>query len=204
MPRLSDTVRLIALAGLSAAALPGCTSDQAPPPPAATRTVEAEPGVAGGTIVNTVRVSATVSAKDAVNRRITLLGADGKKTTFKAGPEIINFPQIKVGDRVDATLTEQLVVFVRPQGSPPGAAGGSAVALAPKGAKPGVMMADTVEVTATLQSMDMAVRTATLRFPDDSVKTFHVRPDVDMTKYKPGDTVVIRMTEALAILVEKP
>lgn len=198
------SARAIALTTLSIAAVAGCTSDKAPPPPTATRTVDAQPGVAGGTIVDTIRVSATVAAKDTVNRRITLLGSDGKKTTFKAGPEIVNFPQIKVGDRVNATLTQQLVVFVRPQGSAPGASGATAVAVAPKGAKPGIMMADTVEVNATLQSMDMVVRTATLRFDDGSTKMVKVRPDVDMTSYKPGDTVVIRMTEALGILVETP
>ncbi|MCC6677203.1 MAG: hypothetical protein IT436_08665 [Phycisphaerales bacterium] len=198
------SVRTFALSALSIAALAGCTSDKAPPPATASRTVAAEEGVAGGTIVDTVRVSATVAAKDTVNRRITLLGADGKKTTFKAGPEIVNFPQIKVGDRVNATLTQELVVFVRPQGSAPGAAAATAVAVAPKGAKPGVMMADTVEVTATLLSMDMVVRTATLRFEDGTTRTVKVRPDVDMTNYGPGDTVVIRMTEALAILVDKP
>lgn len=204
MPRSLPSTRAIALSALSMAALAGCTSDEPPPPAAATRTVEADPGVAGGTIVNTVRVSATVAAKDTINRRITLLSADGKRTTFKAGPEIVNFPQIKVGDRVNATLAEEIVVFVRPQGSAPTASGATAVAVAPKGAKPGVLMADTVEVTATIQSMDMAVRTATLRFPDGSTKTVNVRPDVDMTNYGPGDTVVIRMTEALAILVETP
>lgn len=185
------------------AALAGCTSDAPPPAPTASRSVTAEPGVAGGTVVETRKLSATVAAKDTINRRITLLGADGRRTTFKAGPEIVNFPQIKVGDRVNAVLTEELVVFVRPQGSEPGASAASAVALAPKGAKPGVLMADTVEVTATIEFLDMAVRTATLRFADGSEKTVHVRPDVDMTSYKPGDTVVIRMTEALAIVVEK-
>lgn len=204
MPRSLRSTRAIALSALFMAALAGCTSDEAPPPATATRTVEADPGVAGGTIVNTVRVSATVAAKDTVNRRITLLGADGKRTTFKAGPEIVNFPQIKVGDRVNATLTEEIVVFVRPQGSVPSVSGATAVAVAPKGAKPGVLMADTVEMTATIQSMDMAVRTATLRFADGSTKTVNVRQDVDMTNYGPGDTVVIRMTEALAILVETP
>jgi hypothetical protein len=44
---------------------------------------------------------------------------------------------------------------------------------------------------------------ATLRFEDGSTKTVAVRPDVDLGQRKVGETVVIRITEALAINVEK-
>ncbi len=46
--------------------------------------------------------------------------------------------------------------------------------------------------------------TATLQFPDGKAKNFVVRPDVDLTKVKLGEEVVIRATEALAVVVEKP
>ncbi len=46
--------------------------------------------------------------------------------------------------------------------------------------------------------------TATLQFPDGKAKTFVVRPDVDLTKANLGEEVVIRATEALAVVVEKP
>jgi Cu/Ag efflux protein CusF len=72
------------------------------------------------------------------------------------------------------------------------------------GAKPGVLMANTVEVTAKVEAIDLEHRKATLRFPDGKSKTFKVRKDVDMTKAKLGDEVVFRTTEALAITVEKP
>jgi hypothetical protein len=48
-------------------------------------------GVPGGTIVETYKVTATVTAVDAVSRKVTLTMADGAKTTFKAGPEVVNF-----------------------------------------------------------------------------------------------------------------
>jgi hypothetical protein len=80
----------------------------------------------------------------------------------------------------------------------------AAVALAPLGEKPGVLMANTVEVTAKVEALDLEHRKATLRFPDGTSQTFSVRKDVDMTKGKIGDEVVIRTTEAMAISVEKP
>jgi hypothetical protein len=45
---------------------------------------------------------------------------------------------------------------------------------------------------------------ATLLFPDGTTKTFKVRKDVDLTKQTVGTDVVMRVTEAVAISVEKP
>jgi hypothetical protein len=163
-----------------------------------------QPGVPGGVIVQTYKITATVTAVDAASRKVTLTMADGAKTTVKAGPEVVNFDQIQVGDQVKATVAEQLVMFMRKNGEPANDGEAAAVALAPVGAKPGMLMANTVEVTGKVEAIDLAHRKATLRFPDGTSKTFKVRKDVDMTKGRIGDEVVFRTTEALAISVEKP
>ena len=86
----------------------------------------------GGVVVNTMDVSSRVTAIDAANRKVTLLGPDGDKFTVKVGPEAINFDQIRVGDLVNTTVTEELVVYLDEKGaSVPDAAAGVA-ALAPK------------------------------------------------------------------------
>ena len=186
------------------AAMLALTSCSSTPQGEGTTMVAAQKGVPGGVIVDTYKVTATVTAVDAASRKVTLTMADGAKTTVKAGPEVVNFDQIQVGDQVKATVAEQLVVFVRKNGEPANDGEAAAVALAPVGAKPGVVMANTVEVTAKVEAIDLGRRKATLRFPDGQSKTFRVRPDVDMTKAKLGDEVVIRTTEAVAISVEKP
>ena len=186
------------------AAMLALTSCSSTPQGEGSTMVAAQKGVPGGTIVETYKVTATVTAVDAASRKVTLTMADGAKTTVKAGPEVVNFDQIQVGDQVKATVAEQLVVFVRKNGEPANDGEAAAVALAPVGAKPGVVMANTVEVTAKVEAIDLGRRKATLRFPDGQSKTFRVRPDVDMTKAKLGDEVVIRTTEAVAISVEKP
>jgi Cu/Ag efflux protein CusF len=76
--------------------------------------------------------------------------------------------------------------------------------LAPIGAKPGGVTANTEEITAKVKAINLKHRKATLQFPDGTSHTFTVRPDVDMTKHAVGDEVVIRATEAVAISVEKP
>src|SRR5512134_3592694 len=74
-----------------------------------TTTAVYQQGVPGGIIVETYKNTATVTAIDAANRKVTLVTPDGRKETFKAGPEVVNFDQIRIGDQVKATLTEQLV-----------------------------------------------------------------------------------------------
>ena len=169
-----------------------------------TTTAAYQQGVPGGVFVETYKNTATVTAIDAPNRKVTLVTRDGRMDTFKAGPEVVNFDQIRVGDQVKATVTEQLAVYMA-KDNPPASAGDAAlVALAPKGAKPGGMMAQTVQVTAKVTAIDLKHHKATLQFPDGTTKTFAVRQDVDLTQRQVGEEVVIRVTEAVAISVEKP
>jgi hypothetical protein len=163
-----------------------------------------QPGEAGGVAIGTYQETASVTAIDKVNRKVTLTTADGDKATFKAGPEVVNFDQIQVGDRVKATVTRQLAVFVANSGEATTQGSATAVALAPEGAKPGVMVADATQVTAKVTSLNLKSHEATLQFADGKSKTFKARPDVDLTKYSVGQDVVIRITDAVAITVEKP
>ncbi len=166
--------------------------------------VAMQPGVPGGVAVATYQETATVEAIDKDKRKVTLTTANGEKTTFKAGPDVVNFDQIQAGDHVKATVTQQLAVFVRKTMETPGVGGATTVALAPVGAKPGVLVADAVEITAKVTAIDTKAHKATLEFPDGTSRTFKVRPDVDLAKESVGQTVLIRSTEALAISVEKP
>jgi hypothetical protein len=186
------------------AALLAFTSCSSTPKLEPTTTAAYQQGVPGGVYVETYKNTATVTAVDAATRHVTLVTPDGRKETFKAGPEVINFDQIHVGDQVKATLTEQLAVYMA-KDNPPASDGQAAlVALAPKGAKPGGLMANTLQVVAKVTAIDLKHHKATLQFPDGTKHTVAVRQDVDLTKRQVGEEVVIRCTEAVAISVEKP
>jgi hypothetical protein len=192
------TVLTLLPAGLLA--LTSCSST---PEGQGTTVVAAEKGVPGGVMVETYQLNATVTGIDAATRKVTFVTPDGKKTTVKAGPDVVNFDQIHVGDQLKFTVSEELVVYLA-SGAPPADGAAGLVALAPKGAKPGVLMANTVQVTAKVTAIDLKHHKATLQLPDGTAKTVAVRPDVDLTQRKVGEEVVIRITEAFAILVEKP
>ena len=176
-----------------------------PPPPAQVNTATAvQEGVPGGVTVNSIEVTAKVTAIDTKNRKMTLLLPEGDKETVKVPPEAVNFDQISVGDLVKATLIEEVVVYLDEEGAsiPDGYAAG--VAIAPKGAQPGGIVAETVKVTATVTAIDHTNRTATVRFNDGSVETFPVRDDIDLSQRKVGEKVVFMVTEMVALSVEKP
>ena len=199
----SNILNWAGLTLLSAAVL-AFTSCSSTPTGEGAAGVAYQEGVPGGVVVETYKMTATVTGIDAANRKVTLVTPEGKKDTVTCGPEVINFDQIHVGDQLKVTVTEQLAVYMGQAGATPSDGAAAVVALAPKGAKPGGIMANTVQVTAKVTAIDLKHHKATLQLPDGTSKTFPVRKDVDLTQRQVGEEVVIRTTEAVAISVEKP
>src|SRR3954469_11185140 len=114
--------RLAAITILTAGTLiaASCSSDKKGAPDALeastgssqTSNSKTKAGEAGGTEEQTFSVSVRVTAIDHATRQLTLLADDGSQASFIAGPEIRNFDQILVGDKVTATVKEKLTVFV--------------------------------------------------------------------------------------------
>ncbi|MCL4181449.1 MAG: hypothetical protein KJ072_27385 [Verrucomicrobia bacterium] len=161
-------------------------------------------GQPGGAMVETTEITATVIRIDKSSRKFTLLSPEGFKTTVKAGPDVANFNQIRVGDRIKVTATQELVVWLSAPGEAVREGAATAVLLAPIGAKPGGIAAETVQVIGTVTALDAGNRTATLKFEDGTTETFPVRADVDLAKRKVGDKVVFQLTESVAIRVTQP
>ena len=196
------------VAGLALAlfplALTSCSSTPKTAEVHQTTVVLTQPGVPGGTTVDTYESSAIVTAIDAGTRLVTVVSSNGATATFECGTNIINFDQIHVGDQIRAKLTKEVVVSLGSADEPAMDGVAGAVALPVKGAKPGIALADMVQVTAIVKAIDFERHEATLLFPDGTTKTVKVRPDVDLTKAKLGQQVVIRTTRSVAFLVEKP
>ena len=201
---IAGLINVLTLLAAVVFTIAACATTTPPPPAQVSTSTAVQEGVPGGVTVNTVEVTAKVVAIDIKNRKATLLLADGEKETIKVPPEAVNFDQVKVGDMVKATLTEEVVVYIDNEGAsvPDGYAAG--VALAPKGAQPGGIVAEAVRVTATVTAIDQTGRTATLRFDDGTIETFPVRDDIDLSKHKVGEKVVFIVTEMVALSVEKP
>src|SRR5512134_2241996 len=93
--------------------------------------------------------TATVEAIDQSSRMVTLKGPKGNSVTFKAGDEVRNLAQVKVGDEVKFAYYESLAVRVLKKGEAfPTAGEMGAMARAEKGEMPAGVVGKAVAVNA--------------------------------------------------------
>ena len=150
-------------------------------------------------------ITATVEDVDAATRTVTLKGEGGKTVTVECGDEVRNFDQIKKGDQVTVQYYQSVALGLRKPGEAPSAEEQSALLRSEPGQKPGGMAIKSVQLSATVESIDKATREVTLKGPNGKTRTVKAGDEVkNFDSLKEGDQVVATVTEALAIGVSKP
>lgn len=202
----TKTIIMTSLALLPAAlfTLTSCSSTSKPPPEEGSSRITFTKGVPGGVIVQTFKTTATVTAIDQATRKATLLAPDGKKFIVKAGPQAINFDQVRVGDQIIATVTQRIIASLDKDDATSGDGTAAVVARAQKGDQPGGLVAETTQMTGKIVAIDPDKRKATLQFEDGNTETLPIRKDVELSRLKVGEHMVFRVTDMVAIWVEKP
>jgi hypothetical protein len=137
-------------------------------------------GQPGGVRVQTIKITATVTAIDKAKRNATLRTPDGKSLMVKVSPEAVNFDQFRVGDPIIATVTERIVESLAKEGGTSG------------------------DYTAKVIAIDLEKRTATLQFENGQIETLPIHNDANLSRDMVGRQVVFRVTERIAIWLEKP
>jgi len=171
----------------------------------ATAAMSAETTLPSKVEIDAITAGATVTALDKAKRGFTLTGKDGKPHSYTAGPEMVNYDQVKVGDKVEATYAEEMSISVNKLGTAPKMEEKSAVVRAPKGAKPGVILANSTEIVGVVTAIDHKARTVTVKGPKGNEVTTTVKAGVKgFDNVAKGDNVVISYTEALSISVVTP
>jgi hypothetical protein len=204
-------LKLIGISLLPALLLAVASCSSAPKEQACAQTCAAPGSAAGGAtieragvVLDAVTMTATVQSINAADRTVVLLHPDGSQTTYECSPEVRNFDQIKVGDQVTATAAEELALALIKGGVPPAAGTSTAMVRAPKGAKPGGKIVDTVAFTAKVISVNPMGREVVLQTPDGKNKKVKAGPDINLANVNPGDDVGVRLTRAIAISVTTP
>lgn len=162
--------------------------------------------VAGSEELDSKTATASVEAIDRGTRMVTLKGAGalGLTRQIYLGKSVVNFDQIQVGDKVRAMMAEEVAVAVSKDGALPSGGEEMVIARAPQGAKPGIVIADTAQIAGKIQSIDTEKRTITLLEADAKPRAVQVGPRVNLAELSAGDNITARVTQAMAILVEKP
>jgi hypothetical protein len=176
---MKELSRLISHPPLFAAALllAGCWTA-----PVATVQPHGEARLIQGAIsVTSVKDAAVVSSVDRSAGTIILRTAGKAETSiYKLGPKVSGLDDIRAGDVVQATVAEDLTIYVLHDGQLPDARG-------------------TVSVDARVLMVDPSYRLLTLQYPDGQKETFKVPLGTRLEQMEGGDSVVIRPVQVLAL-----
>lgn len=151
-------------------------------------------------------VDAVVTKIDTKTRTVTLRDKDGALTNFVAGPEIKNFPQIKVGDRL--TVTHELAVAielvkVNNQGVRSEVQTSSQTS-APLGSKPASVISNTTTIIANVVAIDRQKMTVTIKGPKGKNDTYRVKSASLLKDIAVNDEVKIVLYDAMAASFTAP
>jgi len=144
------------------------------------------------------KVMGTVEKIDKDKREVTLADDQGNKKTVQVPESMKGFDQLKVGDRVNATVTESLAVGMGKPGEKPstvtreGQMGGG-------GTERAAMRQ--VEATVEVANVNTKKHEVTFKKPDGTTDTVTVDdPQLreKLNTIKPGDTIEMVYTQAVA------
>lgn len=147
-----------------------------------------------------VTVKATIEAIDKTNRIITLKGPKGNLVDVYATDKVKRFDELKVGDVITATYSESIAIRVRKPGEPAPEKDKAMIKPAPGGA-PGSTITDQKTVTVTVEEIDRAAPSVTVKDPDGNLFSFRIRDVKNLEGLKIGDKVDITYTVALLLEV---
>jgi len=173
---------------------------QAQQSPTAATTFSSQPGRVAA--AQAVKASVVVTAIDPASRGLTLKTADGRTFDVVAGPEVRNFDQIKLNDRVVAQYIRALTLELRKGGGARQGSESTDAARAPKGDKPGAAVGGRITVIADVTDVNQKDKTITLRGPKGNVVVLDVQNPDHFKVVKKGDQVEADYAEALAVSVE--
>ena len=197
MKSASATLSLLGAALLVGAAAPAAHAQTAA---TTTATMASAPGKA--VVTQTTKASAVIVAIDATTREVSLKTASGKVFGIVAGPEVQNFDQLKVGEKVNVGYVEALSLELKKNGKGArGAKEDAAAVAAAKGEKPGAAAGRTVTVLADVVAVDHKKQTVTLHGPRGMVD-LHVPDAGQLKNIKKGDQIEAVYAEAVAVTVE--
>ena len=158
-----------------------------------------------GEISQVQEVQATVTAINMKTRMVTLKEPEGNETTIHVDKRARNLAQVKVGDVVKIAYVQHVAWKARKAGQE-GASSEvqteTAAVRAEPGEKPGGAVSQRVTFTTTIEAIDLAKGTVTLKGPQGNSQTIKARNPANLKKVKVGDLVDITYTEAVGIKVE--
>jgi hypothetical protein len=150
-----------------------------------------------------VTTTATIEAIDQATRMVTLKGPKGNSVEVKAPEQMQGFKDLKVGDQVTATYFEATAIEVRKPGAP--APSTTPITTTTRqDRKAGSVTQRQQTVSVTVEAIDAAVPSITVKGPQGHVVTMKVRDPKQLQNVKAGDTLDVTYFESLLVKVARP
>jgi hypothetical protein len=149
--------------------------------------------------------SGIVTKIDAKNRVVTFKSKEGE-LDIVAGPEVKNFAQIKVGDRLDVqyALAVAIELVKTKNNDVRGREVTSDTKTAPAGNKPGMVKTNIVKTTASVVAIDQKKQIVSLKGPKGNVVNVKVENPALLKGITTKDQVFVTYAEAVAAVVSTP
>jgi hypothetical protein len=158
---------------------------------------------AQGTVARAGNVSksATITAINQTTRVVTLKDAQGNVEDVQCGPEITRFKELKVGDTVTFSYHAAVIYQIAKPGDKATAAAGAEMTRG-QGVRPSGAVTQQHKVNVTIDAIDPAAPSVTVRTADGHKLTATVQDKKNLEGVKVGDKVEVTLTEALMVTVE--
>jgi Cu/Ag efflux protein CusF len=151
-------------------------------------------------------VTGRIEAIDHATREITLKGPQGRVETYSVSKDVKRLDEAKVGDYVtikyylgfaaelrEPTAEEKKTPLVVLEGA----------GKAPASAAPAAAGARRIKAVVTVEGLDRPTETITVKGPAGRYYTARVADPANLTKMRIGDTIVVTLTEAAAVSLDK-
>ena len=157
--------------------------------------------VPAAVMVETVKMDAEVAAVDLKSRNVTLKMPNGDLVDLRAGDQVKNLAQVKVGDIVVAEYHQALAMKLKMSPGIRSTTEGTAKERAPKGKKPAAAATREVDFVADVVDVDKAKGLVTILGAKGNKVTLKVSDPQTLADIKVGDQVEGTYIQALAVAV---
>ncbi|MCX6929185.1 MAG: hypothetical protein NT154_39100 [Verrucomicrobia bacterium] len=172
-------------------------------PPANPLATQDSPSLAGGrVVVQTSHEKAEVMEVLPAKSELALRSSAGTTTRCKVAPQVENLSQIQAGQKLKATLSDAVAIFLVKNGPPPNAGAGVTVSGSAEAGRPESVVLLTSDSRAKVINVDRSYRLLKLEYTDGNRKEYKIPMPDTLENIEKGDEAVVRTLEPLAICLE--
>ena len=150
----------------------------------------------------TVKATATIVAIDSTSRTVVLRTANGEEDSFSLGPDVKRFNELKVGDKINVSFVESLVVMVQRPGTSAKPSTAAAAVTPGSGKTPSATISGQLTTTVTVKAIDPAVPSVTVTTADGRTVTRKIENKKNLEGIKVGDKLDLTYTQSVLMSAE--